>query len=375
MSDKKLSIMELRKINHSKIFQYIYKRKPQSKLEIAYALQMSIPTVAQNIRDLQEQGLIKDAGMFESTGGRKAQAIVFNPKAHFSIGLDVTRHHVGLVMVDLGGEVLKSVRVQCPFRKTKTYFQKLGTLIEGTITELEIDRKKILGVSIAVPAIVSEDQQHMTYSSALGMSKGELRYFSEYIAYPSILCNDANAAGLAETWNKGSMDNMIYLSLNNSVGGCIYLNGRMSYGSNQRGGEFGHMTIVPNGKICYCGQRGCLDAYCNAKILSDSTSGDMDKFFSKIHEGSAEHVIIWNKYLENLTIGLNNLYMAFDYDIVIGGYVGAYMDRYIDRLREMVAAKNTFQRDGSYLKVCSYKSEATAVGAALHYIDSFIKSV
>lgn len=376
MNDRKVSTIELKKMNRSKIFRYLYKREPQSKQDIAYALRMSFPTVAQNIKELQEQGLIVDAGMFESTGGRKAQAIVYNAGARYAVGLDVTRNHIGGVVIDLGCNIKTNLRIKCPFENTPVYFKKVAEFTNDMISGLQIEKEKILGVGISVPAIVSEDRSEMTYSPLLGMRKGNLESFKQYLDFPCVLNNDANAAGFAEIWNKKESVDMVYLSLNNSVGGCIILNNTVNFGKNQRGGEFGHITIVPNGKTCYCGQRGCMDVYCNAKILSNATNGNLERFFYEIRNGSERHLKIWKTYLNHLAVGVNDLRMAFDCDIVIGGYVGAQMGaEEIRQLRGLVAERNTFEFDGSYVKGCSYKSEATAVGGALYYVDQFLNSI
>ncbi len=377
MEGTKSNSIELKKMNRKQIFRYLYGKEAQSKQDIAYALHMSVPTVAKNVRELENSGLVLDVGMFESTGGRKAQAFVFNPKAKFALGLDVTRNHVGIVLVDLGCNILYKDRIRCAFRHSPEYYKTIGELIEKTVKEYVGDGKKVLGVGIAVPAIVTENRQEMTYSSVLDPRQGvgTLHDFAEFIPYPCMLYNDANAGGFAETWNKGLMEDMIYLSLNNSVGGCIVINGKICYGTNQRGGEVGHMTVVPDGKVCYCGQRGCLDAYCNAKILSDSAGGNLEAFFTRVREGSREHQTIWERYLYYLSIALSNIRMTFDCNLVLGGYVGVYMDEYIERLQEMVVARSAFEKDGSYLKVCSYKTEATAVGAALCYIDPFLRGI
>jgi hypothetical protein len=67
--------------------------------------------------------------------------------------------------------------------------------------------------------------------------------------------------------------------------------------------------------------------------------------------------------------------MLYDCNVIVGGCAGAYMDEYIGRLREMVSRRNTFEADGTYLHVCRYKLEATAVGAALMLVRDFIDSV
>ena len=153
------------------------------------------------------------------------------------------------------------------------------------------------------------------------------------------------------------------------------MDNRIHFGNNQRGGEFGHMTIVPEGSMCYCGQKGCVDAYCNSKILAETTEGNLELFFERL-KSNGEHVKpVWSTYLSNLCKAVKNLRMAFDCDIILGGYVGSYMDDYIDELRAMVSAKDPFESTGEYLRVCNYKQEATAVGAALMYIAPFIANV
>ena len=67
--------------------------------------------------------------------------------------------------------------------------------------------------------------------------------------------------------------------------------------------------------------------------------------------------------------------MLFDCNVILGGYVGSYIDEYIDVIRDMVAKRNTFEVDGSYLKPCSYKLESIAVGAALMHIKKFIDNI
>ena len=80
-------------------------------------------------------------------------------------------------------------------------------------------------------------------------------------------------------------------------------------------------------------------------------------------------------YVAALALMVNNLRMVFDCRVVIGGYVGSYIEEFLDEVAEAVAEKNPFERDGSYLSACNYRLEATAVGAALQYIDRFIKAI
>ena len=64
-----------------------------------------------------------------------------------------------------------------------------------------------------------------------------------------------------------------------------------------------------------------------------------------------------------------------DCDVVLGGYVGGYMEKYLDELRRMVSERSTFETDGSFIKTCFFKHESSAVGAALYFVDKFIDEI
>lgn len=375
MTAYRANSMEVKKINRNAIYRLLYNHPPISIQEIAHSLSLSLPTVTQNLKELQERDLVVEKGLFKSTGGRKAKAIAFNSVAKYSVGLDITRNHVGIVIIDLSGRIVKNVRTQFPFVNSREYFEGVGRLVSDFIGTCKIDTEKILGVGIALPAILSDDGQTVSYATVIDFQGGSVKSFSEFIPYPCILINDANAAGFTELWGEKDVHNVVYLSLNNSVGGSIIIGNHIYPGQNQRGGEFGHMTIVPDGRACYCGQMGCVDAYCSAKILSDSTNGNIAEFFRLLSLNREPQKNIWEEYLSYLILTVNNLRMLYDCNVILGGYAGAYMDEYLDQLRELASKKNTFETDGKYLRVCKYKLEATAVGAALQHVDSFIKSI
>lgn len=362
-------------MNRNMIYKFLYRRDPVSIQDIARSLRLSLPTVSHNLKQLQEQGLIIEAGTFESTGGRKAKAITYNPAAKYAVGLDITRNHVGIVLIDLSGAVVQHVRNPFPFANSPSYFAGVGKQVEQFIDASQVPKDRILGVGIALPAILSADGKTVSYATVIDFQGGSVSSFSSHIPYPCMLSNDANAAGFAELWHEDDIQDVVYLSLNNSVGGAIIIGKNIYPGQNQRSGEFGHMTIVPEGRTCYCGQKGCVDAYCSAKLLSDSAGGSMAEFFRLLRSGSEPHKAIWDEYVTHLIRTVNNLRMLYDCNVILGGYAGAYMDDYLEQLQELAAEKNTFEKDGSYLQICKYKLEATAVGAALQFVESFINSI
>lgn len=365
----------LREFNKKNIYDLIYESDGISTRDISYNLQLSLQTVSQNLAELKNQNLIREDGTFSSTGGRKAKIIRVAEDAAFAVGMDITKNHVALVIIDLKCTVLKSVRLRLGFADTPSYYKGLGKILETFLSESGVERKKILGVGVSLPAIVSKEGKGVSYITVLSEPDDLYAKLSEAIPFPFLFFNDANSGGFAEARFRRSVQKMVYLSLSNSVGGAVMYTQDPYTGDNQRSGEFGHMTLHEGGRLCYCGKRGCADAYCNAKLLSDVTGGDLNSFFLGVEKRERVCVAAFRRYLKDLAILVNNLRMCFDCDIVLGGYVGSHMSGYIGTFTSMVNARNPFERDGKYVQCCGFKLEASAVGAALYYVDDFVRNI
>lgn len=368
------SNMDVKRRNRSNTLRCILTCEHISQMELSQRLSLSWPTVLQNVKELSELGLIQEAGSYESTGGRKAKAYAPVRDAKLALGLDITRNHVSVVLVDLSGQVVRSVRKTRPFSLDNGYAQGLGELAEQFVEEHKA-QDRLLGVGVSLPGIVEEEEGVLRHSHILGIQDVPTGFFSRYIPYPCRFINDANAAGLAEVYGTPDAGDFVYLSLSNSVGGAILNSGALYTGNHLRAGEFGHNTLIPGGRRCYCGKEGCLDAYCSARVLADYTQGKLADFFDHLRAGDPRLEQVWKEYLQYLAVAVNNLHMSFDCDVIVGGYVGAFLEEFGGPLRTLLEERNTFRRDASYLRFCRYKLEAAAVGAALVQVEEFIREL
>ncbi|MGN0333055.1 MAG: ROK family transcriptional regulator [Lachnospiraceae bacterium] len=382
---------EVKKLNRNRVFRYINDRDETCMPEISAALDISSPTVLTIVNELKEDNLITEVGEFKSTGGRKAKAIASIKDSRYTIGLDITKNHIGIICTDLSRKTLKYERVPKIFENSVRYFTELGDMVCRFAGENHISDEKIAGVGIAVPAIVDLERNLITNSRALDVYNVPCEKWKSFIPYPCEFINDANAAAMTENIRYSDKRSMVYLSLSNTVGGAIIFwtkedekniteplggsFGKMYVGDEWRSGEFGHMVIHPNGKKCYCGKEGCLDAYCSALNLADLENGKLERFFEQMEAGNKAYRQIWNRYLDDLAIAVDNLRMCFDCEVVLGGYVGCYMEPYMSEVRRRVAEKNIFDDNGEYVRACKYKKAATALGAAIYQIEKFISSV
>lgn len=356
------------------IFRFIYEKKGTSRKQIAENFYLSLPTATSYLQDLIDNGLIMIDGTFTSTGGRKANTYVVVPSAAYSIGVDITRTHCTVVLIDIMGNIIEEYRARKCFRNSDDYYQQIADKIDELLESNSIDKASLVGVGIALPAIIDKDLRTISYAKVIDLPSDAYKRISSIIHYPVSLFNDANSAGLAEWWVTDSDKLALYLSLKQSIGGATIDNRTIFVGDNSRASEFGHLTVVPGGKRCYCGQKGCVDAYLSEFNLTNFTNGDLAKFFDDLPYNQGYRDIL-DSYLEYLALVANTLRMCYDSDIIIGGNVGVYFDQYIDDLKEHAIKLNPFETSADYIKPCAYKTSASAVGAGLFLIKAYMDSM
>ena len=362
--------MEKRNSTRGRIINYMLNHPVTSKAELAKELNISMPTVLTNVNELIAQNLLTELGEYESTGGRKAKSIGINKSYRRAMGVVISANHLEMVLINLGSEIEKSERVRLKFSTDFSYCMEVKKEITKFLRDT-CGEEELLGIGIAIPGIIDQENRIVMKSHALQIENYSLRFLEQALEVPVYFENDANAAMLAE--NPQKYQDAIYLSLNHTLGGAFCINGQLFRGRNQKSGEFGHMILVPGGRKCYCGKVGCADAYCAESVLTDDGGIPLETFIEQVKSGDAAAGAKWETYLDHLAILISNLRMAYDMDIILGGDVGGVLTEYMIPLGQRVLSYNGFDRDISYLKNCSYEKEASAVGAAKHFLYEYVK--
>lgn len=375
----KSTAIDIRNYNRNIIYNLLFQEDDLSQKEIAEKLNLSLPTVIQNLNDLREQNLILELGHYQSTGGRKAKRIALNAMARVALGLDITKNHISLVLLNLTGEILECKHIRLIYRDSSDSYETIATLIKQILMLHNIEKEQILGMGVSLPAIIASDHKTITYSKVItGLPEGALFYehISSYFSFPILLENDASSGGFAELWFRPSTANIFYLLVSNSIGGAIYFNNTAYTGEHNRSAEIGHTTLIPDGLKCYCGRSGCVDVYCSASLLSEfSEDGTLEGFFNELKMKNPVFIKYWEQYLDYIAMTISNIRLLFDCDIIIGGYVGNYIEPYILDVRKHVMDREIFSENADFVLPCKLHTESSAVGAALIYIDQFKKSI
>lgn len=375
MNTQKPTNVEIERFNRASVYRYFFSRETATKQELVADLGLCLPTVSKNLAALCEAGLIGKSGSVGNTGGRRAATWSLLPDARIALGMDITMNHLTVVAVNLTGSIVASARRRLKFAEEEGYYREAGQKLERLVSEAGIVPQQILGVGVGLPALVDKDDKSLIFSKILPLRGTIFEEISAHIPYEVRLYNDANAAAFTESWQGPPIRNLFYLMLSNNVGGAMILEGAYYPGDTQKSSEVGHMTLVPNGRPCYCGQKGCADAYLSATNLAALAGGSLQSFFDRLDEGDSAIAGAWDEYLDYLALTVNSVHALLDCDVILGGYVGEHMEAHLPRLRQKAAARNTFGAQADYLKACSYKRESIAAGAALHFIDSFIRSI
>jgi len=358
----------------NKVYRALYDSPvPLSKQALSVTLEMSLPTIYQNVTELLDMGLIEYTGTQSSSGGRPAMQMRAVPNARFAIGAFLSVDNIYFALTDLMCGVLayKEIPYDFPILSGK-YNHFFALELETFIEENQIERAKLLGLGICLSGIIQSENNIVFYAPTLNLRDVSIQPLIDLIPYPVYLENDANSGGFAEWFNDSSGESMAFLSLTGGVGGAAFVNGDKFSGSNQRGGEFGHMCIEYNGRPCTCGKRGCLEAYCSSSRISSELGLSLDDFFEQLRRGNKELQDIWDDYMKHLAIGVHNIRMALDCRIVIGGTMSSYLAPHMPRLRRMVAACDPFCDECDYVSLAKYSGNGAPLGTALHFVKDFL---
>lgn len=367
-------ISDRRRHTRNKVYRALYNSPvPLSKQALSRKLEMSLPTIYQNVTELLDMGLIEYTGTQGSSGGRPAMQMRAVPNARFAIGAFLSVDNIYFALTDLMCGVLayKEIPYDFPILSSK-YNHFFALELETFIEENQIERAKLLGVGICLSGIIQPENSLVFYAPTLNLRNVSIQPLIDLIPYPVHVENDANSGGFAEWFNDSSEESMAFLSLTGGVGGATFVNGDKYSGSNQRGGEFGHMCIEYNGRPCTCGKRGCLEAYCSSSRISSELGMSLDEFFNKLRQGNKELQDIWDDYMRHLAIGVHNIRMALDCRIVIGGTMSSYLAPHMPRLRRMVAACDPFCDECDYVSLAKYSGNGAPLGTALHFVKDFL---
>lgn len=363
--------------NKIKILKLLYKDRQLTKQEIAKKIHTSIPTVISNVNELLEEGLVREAGVADSTGGRKPVIVKFLPDSRYMVGVDINPENARVILTNLDLKIKYNHEFSIIGQQDMdVIMSKVAEIIMEAIANEHIDEKAVTGIGFSLQGTVNEEKLILELAPNMGIKNVNFNKYREMLRYPIFIENEANAAALAEL-NLGiakEQKNLIYVSVSSGIGAGIVIEDNLYRGKNKRAGEIGHMTLIPNGRKCGCGRHGCFEMYASQKAFIEDFNNkshreikDFEQFFDLFNSKDALAAECFNNYLNILATGLENLVLIFDPDyIVLGGEISKFSRFFLNELRDRISRENNFHGKNDLKILPSILQENSSIlGAAL----------
>jgi glucokinase len=296
--------------------------------------------------------------------------------SEYSIGVDLGGTNLRAAAIDNQGKMLDKIAGSTDLQAGRDAV--INDMVQSIETlRARLGQHNLRGVGIGLPGFILIDK-------GIIVGSNNMPEFENYpvrdeiekrLGAKVILENDANAAALGEKWMGAgrAVDDLVLLTLGTGIGGGIIVGGRVLHGSLGMAGELGHLTVVPNGNPCGCGNRGCVEKHASATAIAamarliglghDLTSEDVYKLAVG---GNDRAKAIFQSMGEALGVALANLINIFNFPLYLlsGGPLPAW-DYFAPVMLEEVARRSfTYRHAPTRIEKATLGNEAGLYGAA-----------
>ncbi|WDV56993.1 ROK family transcriptional regulator [Streptomyces coeruleorubidus] len=261
---------DIRTANRYEVLRQIIAESPTSRQELAAATGLSLATVATLVGELLDLRMITEVGFEDSAGGRPRGLVAVNSSGGALIGVDIAETYVHVELFDLGLNVLARAEedVRAGESLPEQVVGHVATAVGSVVTQAGIEGARVLGVGVSVPGQVDRATGTSEYAPNWDWHDVPLLdLLTEHIAYPLHLDNPLRASAVAELWFGAARGrgNAVVVNLGTGVGAGLVLGGGLHRGVSNSAGEWGHTTMVLDGRLCRCGNHGCVETYVGAR--------------------------------------------------------------------------------------------------------------
>ncbi|MCC7354498.1 MAG: ROK family transcriptional regulator [Anaerolineae bacterium] len=245
-----------------------------SRAELSERSGLSRSVVSTVVQELLQKGLIREIGIGTSRGGRRPQMLEFVPDARFAIGIAITDGICQGVRTDLNGEVVQRVDIPVDALQMDLLVDAIAEAV--CLLAREIEPQKVLGVGVGAPGQIDVVSGFLRGAPGVGRDLDiPLRQMIEQkVRGPVFLVNRSRVGALGEYWRGAGVGvgseclAFVAVAMHGLAMGLI-IEGELFSGCSSLAGELGHVTVVRDGPLCYCGNRGCLETLvCGNAVLA-----------------------------------------------------------------------------------------------------------
>ena len=264
---EKATHQQTRTFNQQLVLRALHDRSPLSRADLARLTGLTRTSVGNLVGTLIDDGLIEEVGRGQSSGGKSPILMRVAPDGRHLIGLDLGEAQFSGAVVNLRGEILRSIHVPLEGAHGDATVELLFQLIDALRAD---DRSPLLGIGVGAPGIIDTSTGTVRWSANLEWTDLHLGPLLERrYGVPVTVANDSHAAALAELtfFRRPRPTNLIVIKVGRGVGAGIILNGQLFQGDGYGAGEFGHVSMGSTDAPCRCGRAGCLETTTSMRAL------------------------------------------------------------------------------------------------------------
>lgn len=293
-------------LNKKNIIKALFLSDGLSFSEISEQIGKSHSLTMKLVAELVEDGILIEKGLAPSSGGRRPQTHSLRPDTFYLVAVAMDQFVSRIVILDANRGAVAPVRqIELHLADNLQSLDMLTGAIQQYIAEAPIDRSKILGIGIGMPGFINAEKgANFTF---LGTNVGT--HIKEQTGYPTFIENDSSTIAIAEIkYGQATQEkNAMILNLSWGIGLGMILEGKLFRGNDGFAGEFSHIPLFKNGKLCSCGKTGCLEtetslSYMIKKAKSEIRSGRAT-YLTKIPLDDSDHEAIARQFIEAAILG------------------------------------------------------------------------
>jgi predicted NBD/HSP70 family sugar kinase len=378
----------MRAQNSGLLVELIWAEREISRVEISRRTGLSPSTVSMIVNTLAGAGLVREVGTATSARGRRPTLLSFCDDVLNIIGVEIGIRHIAVAVTNLRGQVRTFRKQPHDMRRgPEGTLAKVRDLINESIKESHLPRKRIMGIGVAVPSPIDQARPGVLASLIYPAWHGyDIRAdLEKSFKLPMSVDNDANLGALAEHWWGAGVGfgDLAYVKIGAGIGSGHIVRGEIYRGSRGTAGEIGHVSVDPRGPQCVCGQRGCLAMLIGSDVLSlraqkifnDKRAG-VAEIIRHAEEGHAGGLALIGEIAEHLgRVVLGTLVNVINpATIVLGGEICGAGDLLLEPLRRFVRERMTVASfDPLRIVFSRLGPQAIAIGAATLHLDEALR--
>jgi predicted NBD/HSP70 family sugar kinase len=392
------SSSEVRRASRFEVLHQLYVAGSATRDELADGSGLSFATVATVVGELLDWGVVREVATEASGGGRPRTRFAVNPARGSVLGIDVAETYVQVDLLDLALAAQASIRRELHPRRNRPadVREHIDRGVRAALAEAGVAREDVVGAGVSMPGQVDRAGGVSVFApnfSWRGVPFVEL--LAERLAVPMHLDNPLKASAIAELWFGAGRrtDDLAVLTIGTGVGAGLAVAGSLVRGTSNCAGEWGHTTIVPDGRLCRCGNRGCVETYVGApgimrhlrELAPDSplsSPDDQTATITRLAAGLAEDDATARAVLAETTRYLgpavgNLINMLNPSLIVVGGWVVDLLGPWLVPAVTERAARHTFDRSFSATRIetSRLRRNPVSLGAAIFALEGFLSGL